>query len=148
MTDFLSNLIQRDSDVVINQDYPSQEKITPTEVTQYKLLQYDLLFGKDFASQLDPRHQLPANDGYIQGDGPVKITKCVFSDGLLTIQGGNFTANAKVYIDGKVMESTFVSSNELSASLPQESALDIQLKLTDSMNKIIMESNVYQLPQS
>jgi len=148
MTDFLSNLIQRDSDVVINQDYPSQEKITPTEVTQYKLLQYDLLFGQDFASQLDPTHNLPANNGYVQGDGPVKITKSVFSDGLLTIQGENFTANAKVYIDGKVTESTFVSSNELSASLPQESGLDIQLKLTDSMNKIIMESNVYQLSQS
>jgi len=153
MTDFLSNLMQNGSDVVINQDYLSQEKITPTEVNQYKQLQYDLLFGKEYTYQLEPSHKPPANNGYIQGDGPVKITNVVFSDGLLTIQGENFVENDKVYIDGKPTKSAFVSSNRLSVSLPKDLSgksrtLEIQIKLFDSMSKVISQSNVYQLPVS
>ena len=148
MTDFLSKLMQNDSDVIIKQDYLDHETITPTEVTQYKLLQYDLLFGKDYTNQLEPSHKPPANNGYVQGDGPVKITKVELSNGLLTIQGENFVENATVYIDGKAMKSTFVSSGELSTSLPQGSdklsALAIEIKLSDSMNKIISGSDVFQ----
>jgi len=151
MTDFLSKLMQNDSDVVINQDYKSQEKITPTEVDQYKLLQYDLMFGKNYSNQLEPGHIPPANDSYIQGDGPIKITNVVIADSLLTIQGENFVENGKVTIDGKSMESAFVSSKELSVSLPKgfsgkSSTLEIQIKLSDSMSKVIAQSNVYQLP--
>lgn len=153
MTDFLSNLMQHGSDVVINQDYLSQEKITPTEVEQYKLLQYDLMFGKEFANQLEPSHKPATNTSYIQGDGPTKITNAVISDGLLTIQGENFNENDKVYIDGKAMESTFASANGLSASLPKDfsgksGTVEIQIKLSDSMSKVISQSNVYQLSAS
>jgi len=153
MTDFLSNLMQNGSDVVINQDYLSNEKITPTEVTQYKQLQYDLLFGKEFANQLEPSHIPPINNGYIQGDGQMKITNAVISDGMLRIQGENFVENGKVYIDGKSIESTFVSSKELSVSLVKDISgksgeLQVQIKLSDSNNKVIAQSNVYQVPKS
>ena len=149
MTDFLSNLMKNGSDVVINQDYISHEKITPTEVNQYKLLQYDLLFGKDYTNLLEPSHKPPANDGYIQGDGPAEITNVAFSNGFLTIQGENFVENDKVYIDGKSVEWVFASSNGLSASLPKDFSdksrtLEIQIKLSDSMSKVISQSNVYQ----
>ena len=153
MTDFLSNLMKNGSDVVMNQDYLSQGKITPTEVDQYKLLQYDLMFGKNFIDQLEPSHKPPTNNGYIQGDELPKITNVVISNGLITIQGENFVENDKVYIDGKPMESTFASSNGLSASLPKDLSgksrtLEIQIKLFDSMSKVISQSNVYQLPVS
>lgn len=153
MTDFLSNLMKNGSDVVMNQDYLSQEKITPTEVDQYKLLQYDLMFGKNYINQLEPSHIPPTNNGYIQGDELPIITNVVISNGLITIQGGNFVENDKVYIDGKSMESTFASSNGLSASLPKDfsgksPSLEIQVKLSDSMSKVISQSNVYQLPGS
>ncbi len=153
MTDFLSNLMKNDSDIVINQDYLSQEKITPTEVNQYKLLQYDLMFGNDFTNQLEPSHKPAINNGYIQGEGPAKITDAVISDGLLTIKGENFNENDEVYIDGNSMESTFASANGLAVSLPKDFSgksrpLEIQIKLSDSMSKVISKSNVYQLPPS
>ena len=153
MTDFLSNLMQNDSDVVINQDYLSEQKITSAEVNQYKLLQYDLMFGNNYSNQLEPSHNPLTNNSYVQGEGPTKITNVVFSDGLLTIQGENFVENAKVYIDGKAIKSTFISSNELSVSLPKDlsgksSALEIQIRLSESMNKVISQSNVYQLPST
>jgi len=152
MTDFLSNLMKNGSDVVMNQDYLSQGKITPTEVDQYKLLQYDLMFGKNFIDQLEPSHKPPTNNGYIQGDELPKITNVVISNGLITIQGENFVENDKVYIDGKPMESTFASSNGLSASLPKDligksRTLEIQIKLFDSMSKVISQSNVLHKPQ-
>ena len=150
MTDFRSNLMQKGSEVIVNQDYLSQEKITPTEVNQYKLLQYDLLFGKHYTYLLEPSHKPPINIGYIQGEGPVKVTEAVSSDGLLTIEGENFVENDKVYIDGKLMKSAFASSEKISVSLPKNtsgksSTLEIQIKLFDSMNKVISQSNVYQL---
>ncbi|TGE36316.1 LTA synthase family protein [Desulfosporosinus fructosivorans] len=153
MTDFLSNLLQKDSDVVINQDYPSQEKITPTEVTQYKLLQYDLMFGEEFTNLLEPSHKPSTNTAYIQGEGPVKITKAVITAGLLTIEGENFSQNDKVYIDGKTIDSTFANPKGLSASLPKDfsgksGTVDVQIKLSDSMSNVISQSNVYQLPVS
>ncbi len=148
MTDFLSNLMKSGSDVIIKQDFLDQKTITPTEEAQYKLLQYDLLFGKDYANQLEPSHKPPENNDYIQGAGPVKITKVALSNGLLTIQGENFVENATVYIDGKATKSTFVSSSEVATSLPQGSdklsALDIEIKLSDSMSKVISQSNIYQ----
>ena len=153
MTDFLSNLMKNGSDVVLKQDYASQEKITPTEVDQYKLLQYDLMFGKNFTDLLEPSHQPPTNTGYIQGDALPKITNAVIANGLVTIQGENFVENDKVYIDGKLLETKPASSSGVSAYLPngfsgKSSTLEIQVKLSDSMSKVISQSNVYQLPGS
>jgi len=150
MTDFLSNLMKNDSDVIMKQEYASQEKITPAEVDQYKLLQYDLMLGKDYIAQLEPSHTPLANAAYIQGDGVPKITNAVISNGLITVQGKNFVENDKVYIDGKLMESTFASANGISASLPKDfkgksSTLEIQVKLSDSISRVISQSNVYQL---
>jgi phosphoglycerol transferase MdoB-like AlkP superfamily enzyme len=146
MTDLLSDLMQKGSDIVIDQDYASQEKITPTQLNQYSLLQYDLLFGKEYTYQLDPNHKPPANNGYIQGDGPVKITNAMISNGQLTIYGENFVENDKIYFAGKPIKTTFVGSDRLTASLPKSAKttkLKIQVKLSDSMNKIISQSNVY-----
>ena len=70
---------------------------------------------------------------------------------MIKIQGENFVENDKVYVDGKLMETTYASSNGLSASLPKDSSsksnmLEIQVKLADSMSKVISQSNIYQLP--
>jgi len=151
MTDFLSNLMKNGSDIVLKQDYSTQEKITPAEVDQYKLLQYDLMFGKNFTDLLEPSHQPPANNGYIQGDALPKITNAVIANGLITIQGENFVENDKVYLDGKLLETKPASSNGVEAYIPNDfngksSTLNLQVKLTDSMSKVISQSNVYQLP--
>ncbi|WP_407313525.1 LTA synthase family protein [Desulfosporosinus sp. SB140] len=152
MTDFLSNLMQSGSDVVTNPEYSTQEKLTPTEANQYQQLQYDLLFGKEYTYQIEANQKPPTNSGYIQGDGTVTIANAVVSNGVLEIYGENFVENDKVYIDGKLTNSTFDDSNKVSVSLPGSSSsntrsLKIQIKLSDSMNKVISQSNVYQLPR-
>ncbi|MDQ7093307.1 LTA synthase family protein [Desulfosporosinus sp. PR] len=149
MTDFLSGLMQNGSDVVLPSEYSGQEKITPNEANQYQQLQYDLLFGKEYAYQSGENQKPPANTGYIQGDGKVTITNAAAANDALEISGENFVENDKVYIDGKLIKSTFKDSNGLSVSLEDLSKykypLKIQIELSDSMNKIISQSNVYQL---
>jgi phosphoglycerol transferase MdoB-like AlkP superfamily enzyme len=153
MTDFLSNLMKNGSDIVMKQEYASKETMTPAEADQYKLLQYDLMFGKNFIGQLEPNHKPPTNEGYIQGDGVPKIANAVIANDMITLQGENFVQNDKVYIDGKLLETKFAGANGLSAYLPKDfngksSTLQIQVKLADSMSKIISQSTVYQLPGS
>ena len=151
MTDYLSNLMKNDADVVMKQEYASKEKITPAEVDKYKLLQYDLMFGKRFIDQLEPDHKPTTNDAYIQGDALPKIANAVIANDMITIQGENFVENDKVYIDGKLLETKFVGANGLSAYLPKDfdaksGTLDVQVKLSDSMSQVISQSSVYQLP--
>src|SRR5665648_1244786 len=151
MTDYLSKLMKNGSDVNIKQEYASKAKMTPDEVQGYKLLQYDLMFGENYIDKLEPNHQPPTNDGYIQGDALPEITKAVIANGRITVQGGNFVENSKVTVDGKLMETTFVGSTELTATLPKDfwdksNELQIQVELSDSMSKVISQSKVYQLP--
>ena len=149
MTDFLSNLMKDQMDIVTNQQFQNQEKITANELNEYNLLQYDLLKGKGYTYNLIPDNKPSLNSGYILGDGMVKIANVAATDGLLTIQGTYFVENDKVYIDGKVTETKFINSNTLTVNLPanyksKTSVLNIQVKLTDSMKKVISASNVYQ----
>jgi len=150
MTDFLSDLMKSQSDVVINQQFQSQEKITSKELNTYNLLQYDLLKGKEYMYNLDPGKKPAVNTDYIQGDGAVKITDVTAKDGLLTIRGENFVENDKVYINGKETDAKFIDSKDLTVSLLVNDnrmayGLEIQVKLLDSMKKVITLSNIYQL---
>lgn len=150
MTDFLSNLMQHGSNVVINPDYSSQEKITPTEKNKYELLQYDLLFGQEYTYQVEPGHKPPKNNTYIQGNGQLEITKVESPGGFLKIQGKNFVENDRVYINGKLVKSAFLDSNNLTVNLPEDlrnknGALNIQIKLIDSQKNMISQSNLYLL---
>lgn len=148
MTDYLSNLMKDGSDAVINSAYQSEEKMTSDQIDQYKDLQYDLLFGNEYTYQLEPGHTPPANNGYIQGDALPKVTSAAISGNTLTVQGENFVENDKIYIDGKVVQTTYNGPSSLTAAMPKKSGnkkVTIQLKLTDSMNKVISKSNIYSI---
>jgi phosphoglycerol transferase MdoB-like AlkP superfamily enzyme len=151
MTDFLSGLMRSGSDVVINQDFSRQEKITMTEENQYRQLQYDLLFGNQYTYQLVSNQRPLINSGYILGDGTVTITNAIFSDGVLKLYGENFVENDKVYLDGKSIKSDFINSNELSVNITNPlhgKSHSVLIKLSDSLDKVISESNSYRLTQN
>jgi phosphoglycerol transferase MdoB-like AlkP superfamily enzyme len=148
MTDFLSGLMKNNAAVIVNPDWINQEKITSTEINQYKLLQYDLLFGKEYTYQLEPGHTPPQNNGYIQGDGPVQITNISLAGNAIEIEGENFVKNDLVYINGKQTASTYNNAQSLSVTLPADlsntkGSLKVQVKLTDSQKKVISQSNLY-----
>lgn len=148
MTDYLANLMKDGSDAVIDPAYQGQEKMTSDQIDKYKDLQYDLLFGNDFTYQLESSHKPPVNDGYIQGDALPKVTSTTLSGDTLTVKGENFVENHKIYINGKEVKTTYIGSTTLTAYMPKEQGnkkITVQLKLTDSMNKVISVSNIYSL---
>ncbi|EGW38685.1 sulfatase family protein [Desulfosporosinus sp. OT] len=145
MTDYLSNLMKGGSDAVINPPYQTNEKMTEDQLSQYKDLQYDLLFGNEYTYQLEPDHKPSTNDHYIQGDALPQILSAEFSDGSVIIQGTDFVTNDKVYINGKEAKTAYVGPTTLKAVMPNEGNKKntIQVKLLDSMNKVISQSSPY-----
>ncbi len=148
MTDFLSNLMKDDSDTIIDPAYQSHEKINLDQILMYKNLQYDLLFGNEFTYKLSPSHTPQANDDYIQGNALPSITYATISGDELTVHGENFIENDKIYINDKEIKTTYNGTTSLTAVVPkniENKKISIQLKLSDSMNKIISQSNVYPI---
>lgn len=155
ITDFLSTLSAQGSNVIINNHHQQNETISQEGLTDYQLLQYDLLFGNEYSYQLRPDHKPPINSDYIYGDGPPLIVNAVSSQsGVIELQGENFTEEDKVYINGQPAQTFFVNPTHISASLPQgiinknSGTLEIQLKLADSLEHVISQSNLYKLALS
>ena len=151
MTDFLSGLMKEGSDVVLPSEFANQEKLTPQQSTQYAQLQYDLLFGEQYTYLTDTGQKPELNTAYIQGDGVPEITGASVDNGVLTVNGNNFVENDVVYVDGKAAKTEYKGNNQITVAL--ESKLSskthtLQIKLADSMKKVISTSNTYSLPMN
>lgn len=150
-TDFLSTLSAKGSSVIINNHHLPREKISEKDVADYQLLQYDLLFGNEYAYQFRPDHKPPLNNDYLYGDGPPLIVSADSDhSAVIQLKGENFTKADQVYINGQVVQSTFENPTSISISLPEgiiksSKDLGIQLKLADSMGHVISESNIFKM---
>lgn len=150
-TDFLHSLTQKGSSVVISEHHRQREHISAEQVLQYQLLQYDLLFGNEYAYQSKPDHKPQANNEYVLGDGRALILNATPpQSSVIGIQGENFIHDHKVYVNGQLVKTDFENPTYITANLPERlnlkaGALDIQVKLTDSMGNIISESNTFKL---
>ncbi len=149
-TDFLYNLRQNDSSVVISEKHLNKENISQTALGHYQLLQYDILFGDEYAYFLKPDRKPLFNADYVLGDERALIVSATPPNtSVIEIQGENFLQDHKVFINGQLVQTDFENPTYMTASLPKSlnkpGALDIQLKLTDSMGKIISESNTFKL---
>ncbi|MDO0824753.1 LTA synthase family protein [Desulfosporosinus nitroreducens] len=150
-TDFLHSLIQNGSSVVISEHHLQREDISQKEISQYQLLQYDILFGNEYAYLIKPDHKPQVNSDYIVGDGRALIVNASPPNtSVIEITGENFLFDHKVYINGQLVQTDFENPTYITASLPKRlnnksGALDIQIKLTDSMGNVISESNTFKL---
>lgn len=152
-TDFLHTLEQKGSSVVLGEPHVQRETITPTEMIQYQLLQYDLLFGNEYACISKPDHKPQPNSDYVLGDGRALIVNATPPNtSVIRIEGENFVQDHKVYVNGQLVKTDYENSNKMTASLPKnlnsKSGLDIQVKLMDSTGKVISESNTFKLKSS
>ncbi|HZK54663.1 MAG TPA: LTA synthase family protein [Desulfosporosinus sp.] len=153
-TDFLHTLTQNSSSVVISQQHLQRENISLEESHQYHLLQYDLLFGNEYAYLLRPDHQPQTNSDYVLGDGRALIVNATPPHtSVIEIQGENFSQDHQVYVNGQLVMTGFENPSSMTANLPdrlslKSKALDIQVKLKDSMGNIISESNTFKLDSS
>lgn len=124
------------------------------EISQYQLLQYDILFGNEYAYHLNPDYKPQANSDYVLGDGGALIVNATPPQtSVIEIQGENFLQDHKVFVNGQLVQTDFEDATYMTANLPKRlnrksGALDIQVKLTDSMGNVISESNTFKLEVS
>ncbi|HHV72788.1 MAG TPA: LTA synthase family protein [Clostridia bacterium] len=154
--DYLNSLV-KSMPIIPPSRYYDQESIDQDKLEEYRKLQYDLLLGNGYLYQGNkPKIQ---NEQYFLGRErmtiknvePAKIKAGQdfnLQEGYssLEVTGTGFTPACKIYFNGKPQPITFISQNCFTANVSKEfyarpGKLEIQVKLEDSMGKIIGESN-------
>ncbi|WP_135554438.1 LTA synthase family protein [Paenibacillus cymbidii] len=127
------------------------------EVNQYRDLQYDTLFGKQFLQQITNENFLvnyPVQ-GYNEEFTDVAITsieqkELASGEIELTISGKNFYDGAYAVVNGKKVAPDSLSSDTMVISvtkdlLKKQDSLSIQVKQLNSKNVQLAQSNVVQV---
>lgn len=144
--------------VIPRPDFNDQAFVQEDKLEAYKLLQYDLLFGQGYTygSNAPPSD----HSSYFLGSGKADITAAnldtMETDGsanalTLNITGNYFVKNSVVFINGKAYDTHYLSGQQLSVQVPltvtkKTVPLEVQVKVKDSLDKVIAESNVFQVP--
>lgn len=151
-TDFLKELYKR-SPIIPPPNYYEEMNVSEEDMKQYELLQYDILFG-DRHAYGDMKNKI-VNPNYFLGFGPIVIDR-ITPDSIkagtetpITVSGQNIPALGKLFANGKALETKWEKDGQLSAKLPADAlksgSCDLQVKLFDSKDIVIGESNVFKL---
>lgn len=123
-------------------NYHQTRRKTKNYLSDLELLQYDMLYGKQYVYQ----GEVPEIGGYMQmGVKDVHVTNLVVHlDGVYSIYGENFTKNSKVYINGEKQKSTFLNNTriDLKDSDLKEGDL-VEISQVGSSNTIFRTSEAY-----
>ncbi|HJV44346.1 MAG TPA: sulfatase-like hydrolase/transferase [Bacillota bacterium] len=146
-SDYLYSLSQRVPVIPPDQSDYDKFHVHDSDLEDYKLLEYDSLFGNQYAYQLlqspivDPQYEL--------GQGHMVIKESVEeetsdSEKLIVI-GENFSPGSILYMNGTPTETNVESEEQLTASIPveqvKENKLILQVKVKDSRNIVVATSN-------
>lgn len=146
LMDFLSLFLGEDM-VITNPKYWGQEEISPLMLEHYKILQYDLMFGEEYAYQFQPENRPWENKNFMLGEGATIINGVDFTDDCLFIQGENFVEKHTVYINGNPVKSHYLDAQNIKTpglkNIKSGNKLRVQVKLVDSQQNVISESNNY-----
>ena len=93
-------------------NYHQQRRKTKNYLSDLELLQYDILYGKQYVYEKSGK---PITEGHmVMGVKDVTLTDLVTQmDGSVSLYGENFTKNSKVYINGEKQESTFLNNTRI-----------------------------------
>ncbi|MEC1744263.1 LTA synthase family protein [Schinkia azotoformans] len=164
--DFLSEVSEKmkgiirglfiDSDKRLYAEAPNQYK---SLIEEYKILQYDNLFGKGYVNSSSQQilektadkafNKDIANKITISGITPNKIDPATW-DGIIGIEGSNFAPKSKVYINGKELDTAYGNGNYISSKIPKryfenKKNMEIQIKTYNNKSKLISESEVIKI---
>lgn len=138
------DLYERGITVIPRKDFWKEEGVEEKDLDDYKLLQYDSLFGSQYKYEKNP---VTAVESYFLGSEKMKIESAtikVLEDGkeVLDIIGEDFVFEAKVFIEGKEQNTTFISSSNIQSEIPeiyvsQEVDFTISVRVTDNINVVL-----------
>lgn len=150
-TDYLYALSQSFPELP-SRSYYWHAGIDSSLLEDYQLLQYDLLFGKSYLYQ----GKMPSikQEGYFLGKEKMELKSAYVREGdkgesspwILEASGKNFTPASQIYVNDKPLETKFEDENRLTAVVSekvvnQPNEITVQVKLVDSLNVIIAETN-------
>lgn len=124
-------------------NYHQERSETKNYLADMELLQYDILYGKQYVYDGDP----PITEGHMQmGVCDTSITDLVEKlGGGYSLYGQNFTKNSKVYVNGEKQKSTFLNNTriELSDATVLTDGDVVTVSQVGSSNTIFRTSNKY-----
>ncbi|MDO4521660.1 MAG: sulfatase-like hydrolase/transferase [Eubacteriales bacterium] len=131
-----------------HQTYLAQKDHRPEEQEKYlgdmEILEYDMLYGEqDIFGGENPYEATKLH----MGVQPIRISGVMRQDGGTYVTGWNFTEHSHVYLNGKEMETTFVSRNML--YVPdmelEEGENSVTVAQVSDDNIVLSESETYLL---
>lgn len=125
-------------------NYHQERRQTKNYLPDLELLQYDILYGKQYVYKDSGK---PITEGHMQmGVQDAAITEIVSQlDGSLSLYGQNFTKQSKVYINGEKQNSTFLNNTRIdlkNASLKNGDIVEVDQ--VGSSNTIFRASSKYE----
>ncbi|WP_334136617.1 LTA synthase family protein [Muricomes intestini] len=125
-------------------NYHQQRRQTKNYLSDLELLQYDILYGKQYVYEGSGK---PITEGHmVMGVKDTSITDLVSQmDGTYSVYGENFTKQSKIYINGEKQTSTFLNNTRIDL---KESKLEngdiIQVDQVGSNNTVFRASGEYE----
>ncbi len=125
-------------------NYHQDRRQTKNYLSDLELLQYDMLYGKQYVYQLaeesmveDPHMQMGISDVYLTG------VTCQ-QNGSFSLYGMNFTQNSRVFINGEKVSSKFLNNTRIEIEEGElEDGDTIVINQMGSQNRIFRSSAEY-----
>jgi hypothetical protein len=154
--DYLYNLSQKNP-IIPPSFYYGGFNIKADDLKLYKLMQYDMMFGKQLVMKgvkdpiVDPNYKLGYGKMVINDLAPAKIKAGVpfhqdhdFS--TLIVSGKNFVPQSQVFIDDKNVKTKLLPDNTLMAFVPKEDyakagKMTVEVEVKDSQQIVVSDSN-------
>ena len=125
-------------------NYHQTRRQTKHYLSDLELLQYDILYGKQYVYGGKDNEKLP--EGHMQmGILNVTLTGLVEQlDGTYSLYGENFTQNSRVYVNGEKINSNFLNNTRIEITDEELSDGDIiVVSQVGSSNRIFRSSEEY-----
>lgn len=125
-------------------NYHQERRQTKNYLADLEMLQYDILYGKQYAYE---KTGAPITEGHMaMGVSDVILTDLVAHlDGSYSLYGENFTKQSKVYVNGEKQSSTFLNNTRIDLKeIELQDGDVIQVNQVGSSNTIFRESVSYE----
>lgn len=145
-TDFLYGLSKRIPLIPPEGEY-GRMGIDPNELAGYRQLQYDVLFGGQYAYREKGIYGRIVQPGFALGYGEPVVYKAAFNgEHSLEIAGDRFTDDCTVWWNGRKLDTDWHNVRQMTAKLPDGISADqaasgkLEIRLTDRKNTVIAKS--------
>ncbi|MFF2153726.1 sulfatase-like hydrolase/transferase [Paenibacillus chitinolyticus] len=156
-TDYLFSLSKK-FPMIPPRNHYDRLKLTEQDVTEYRMLQYDVLFGEQYSFNgfrdkiINPKYTLGYGEMTIDSVSPLHQGTAGGSggDSSVEISGKNFAPSCVVYLNDKALKTTYESRQSLSAVVPKDAIepgkpVNLQVKVIDSKNLPIQTTPLKQV---